>query len=308
MTSKLRVAVLMGGWSVERGVSLISGAGVLKAVQSLGHEAVAIDVSRDMEQLLQALTPRPDVACLAALHGRWVEDGCIQGLLEMMGIPYTNSGVLASALAMDKLMSRHVFEHKGIQVPSYRVLPWREIKKGGALEVPYVVKPTNEGSSLGVYVIYDDAELAYIKEDWDLDRLLLVERYIPGREIMVAIMGGKALGVLECRSDNPFCDYDAKYLKGQSEHLVPAPIGQAALDHAMRMATKAYQALGCRGVARADFRYDDSLPVDRAFYLLELNTQPGLTPTSFVPDIARHAGMSYEQLMQWMLDHATCDN
>lgn len=305
---KLRVAVLMGGWSVEREVSLISGQGVLDAVRTLGHDAIPIDVTRDIPALLAALTPRPDVACLAALHGRWVEDGCLQGLLEIMGIPYTNSGVLASALGMDKCMSRFLFERHGIPVPSYKIMTWGEVQRGGAMSTPYVIKPTNEGSSLGVYVIRNDDDLKNVREPWSLDRPLLVEEYIPGREIMVAVRGGEALGVLECRSDNPFCDYDAKYVKGQSEHLVPAPIGDVATRYVTDLAEKVYRALGCRGVARIDFRYDDSRPLQKAFYVLELNSQPGLTPTSFVPDIAKHAGVSYEDLIQWMLENAQCDN
>ncbi|SMF71021.1 D-alanine-D-alanine ligase [Tistlia consotensis] len=306
---KLRVAMLYGGFSAEREVSLSSGRECAAAARSLGHEVVAIDVTRDVAGLVAALTPRPDVV-LNALHGRWGEDGCVQGLLNLLDIPYTHSGVLASALAMDKPTAKRVFEAAGLRCPGGEVLHRSLVEAGDPMPRPYVVKPIDEGSSVGVTIVQPgDNKPAIHDGAWPYGDAVLVEPYIPGRELTVAVMGDRALAVTELRPKQGFYSYEAKYTEGKTEHLVPAPVPQAIYDQAMDEAVAAHRALGCRGVSRADFRYDDRPGQGEAggLYLLEVNTQPGMTPLSLVPEQAAHLGISFPELIGWMLEQAACD-
>lgn len=301
-----RVTVLMGGFSAEREVSLKSGGAAAKALTEAGFEVATIDVTRDPAALLAALDPRPDVV-FNALHGRFGEDGSVQGLLDILGIPYTHSGLLASAVAMDKPTAKALFAAAGIPVAEGRVVRREEVLAGDVLERPYVVKPLNEGSSVGVHIVRrGDNGSPFQGDDWPFGEQVLVERFIPGREITVAVMGGRALGALEITSDRGFYDYTAKYAPGGSRHVMPAPLPKAAYEEAQRLAVLAHQVLGCRGVSRADLRYDDTSGKGR-FYMLEVNTQPGMTPTSLVPEMAAFNGISFPQLVTWMVENAQCD-
>jgi D-alanine-D-alanine ligase len=304
-----RIAVLKGGWSVEREVSLVSGRECARALRDLGHEVVEIDVTRDLAALAAALDPRPD-AVFNALHGKGGEDGTVQGVLEFLRIPYTHSGVVASAIAMHKPAAKAVFAAAG--------LPWAESKgvtrgeppQGDVMARPFVVKPVDEGSSVGVRVVHDgDNGWAEEARAWNYGETAMVERYVPGREITVAVMGARALGALEIRPTRAsMYDYDAKYVPGGSDHLMPAPIHRDAYDEALRIGLGAHRALNCRGVSRSDLRYDDTAGEPGRMVLLELNTQPGMTPTSLVPDIARHAGIDFPALVAWMVENASCDS
>src|SRR3990167_11313267 len=255
---KKRVVVLMGGFSGEREVSLSSAHGVLKALEELGHEPLPLDVTRDMGILVQNLRDhKPDVV-LNILHGRWGEDGCIQGLLEMMDIPYSHSGVLGSALAMNKAVARHICQINGIRVPEGQVAKLSDVRIGQVMDPPFVIKPIGEGSSLGVYIILDKNSPLPTPEEWAFDDEVLVERYIPGRELHVAVLDGKAIGAIEIRPLGEFYDYEAKYTDGKATHLMPAPIHEQAYTQVLDWAEKAHKALECRGVSRSAFRYDDT--------------------------------------------------
>lgn len=303
---KKKVAVLMGGFSVEREVSLSSAQGVLKALHELGHEPIPIDVTRDMKVFIENLeTHKPDVV-LNILHGRWGEDGCIQGLLEMLGVSYSHSGVLGSALSMNKVVARKICQFKGIRVPEAQVLKLSDVCAGRVMKRPYVIKPIGEGSSLGVHLILNEQTPLPNPEDWPFEDEVLVERYIPGREIQVAVMGDKAIGAIEIRTPNGFYDYEAKYTDGKAVHLMPAPIHTDIYEQVLEWAEKAHRALECRGITRSDFRYDDTEGEPGTLYYLETNPQPGLTPLSLVPEIAAHQGMTYAQLVQWMVEDASC--
>ena len=295
-----RVAVLMGGWSAEREVSLVSGAAVVKALQHAGYTVSAIDAQRDMGDLMTRLYPRPDVV-FNALHGRFGEDGCVQGLLNILGVPYTHSGLLASAVAMDKPMAKRLLAAVGIAVAADRVVRRADLALGDPLPRPYVVKPVNEGSSVGVRLVREGDENAAL-DDGNPDDPVMVERYIPGREFTVAVMGDRPLCVTEIVTDHVFYDYEAKYVPGGSRHILPANIDQGLRDLALRTAALAHQTLGCRGVSRTDMRYDGE-----HLYVLELNTQPGMTPTSLVPEQAAHVGLSFAELASWMVENAACD-
>jgi D-alanine-D-alanine ligase len=299
-----RVAVLMGGWSAEREVSLSSGSGVAEALRQSGYEVAEIDPPRDVAALAAALTPRPDVV-FNALHGRGGEDGHVQAILNLLGIPYTHSGLLASAAAMDKPLAKQVFRAAGLPVPEGRVASREEIVAGRVMDAPYVVKPTNEGSSVGVIIVRlgDNRPIAAS----EVNDEMLVERFIEGRELTVAVMGDKALGVIEILSRGSWYDYESKYATGGSEHIIPAAIHPKAYEQAGAIALAAHRTLGCRGISRADFRYDDTAGEPGKLYLLEINTQPGMTPTSLVPDAGRHFGISYADLVTWMVENATCD-
>jgi D-alanine-D-alanine ligase len=311
MTAKKRVAVLMGGISAEREVSLSSGAGCLKALRDAGFDAYGVDVTEDIGKLVAALSPAPDVV-FNMLHGRFGEDGCIQGLLELIGVPYTGSGVLASALGLDKRVSRAVFEANGLPMPEAVLVHRAHAPAHDPMPRPFVVKPVNEGSSVGVRVLFDgDNEPAFTDDTWAHGDTVYVERYIPGREIQVAVIGQgddtRAIGAIEIRTRRRFYDYVAKYAPGESEHLMPAPIHPDAYAESLRLAEAAHRALGCRGVSRADLRYDDTAGEPGKLYLLEVNTQPGMTPTSLVPEIAAHNGVSYVELVRRMVELAACD-
>jgi len=294
-------AVLMGGWSAEREVSLVSGAACANALREAGYQVTAIDVQRDVGALLTRLFPRPDVV-FNALHGRFGEDGCIQGLLNILDIPYTHSGLLASALAMDKPAAKRLFWAAEIPVAEDAIVTLDELKEGDPLERPYVVKPPNEGSSVGVFIIREQGDINAVIERWPFGKEAMVERFVPGRELTVAVMGDRPLAVTEITTERGFYDYDAKYAAGGSRHLLPAPLDAEVYDEVLRLSALACAVLGCRGVARADFRYDgDNL------YLLEVNTQPGMTPTSLVPEQAAHVGISFAELCTWMVESAVCD-
>ena len=299
-----RVALIMGGPSAEREVSLVSGKACAEALRAKGHEVTEIDFQRDVAALLKALDPAPD-AVFNALHGPYGEDGCIQGLLEILGIPYTHSGVLASALAMDKPAAKKVFTASGLTCPDGRVVSRQEVLAGDVMDRPYVVKPLHEGSSVGVIIVREGSnELARLAQDWTFGEEVLVEPFIEGRELTVAVMGDRALAVTELRTKEGFYDYTAKYTEGKTEHIVPAPVHEKTYQAALDAALRAHQVIGCRGVTRADFRYDDTEGEPGELYLLEINTQPGMTPLSLVPEQARHLGISFEDLVDWMLEDA----
>jgi D-alanine-D-alanine ligase len=296
------VAVLMGGWSAEREVSLVSGAAVAKALKKTGCRVTPIDVQRDMGSLMTRLYPRPD-AVFNALHGRYGEDGCVQGLLNILDIPYTHSGLLASALAMDKPMAKRLFAAAGIPVAEHKIVRRDDVVRGDVMARPYVVKPLNEGSSVGVTIVLEgDNTPPFTDANWPFGEEVMVERFVPGKELTVAVMGDKALAVTEITTDRDFYDYDAKYAEGGSAHLVPAPLEPAVYDEVMRLSALAHEVLGCRGVSRADLRYDGE-----TVYLLEINTQPGMTHTSLVPEQAAHVGLSFEELVSWMVENVECD-
>ncbi len=301
-----RVAVLMGGPSAEREVSLVSGKACADALRAEGYDVTAIDVGRDVAALIAALQPRPD-AVFNALHGRWGEDGCVQGVLNLMGIPYTHSGLLASALAMDKPMAKRVFAAAGLRCPGGKLVTREEFAKGEPMARPYVMKPYNEGSSVGVRIVRQGDNVPPASS-WSYGSAALVEPYIAGRELTVAVMGDRPLAVTELVSKTNFYDYEAKYTDGITQHLVPAPIPPKVYDAALSMALDAHRALGCRGVSRSDFRYDDTQGGGpEQLYLLEVNTQPGMTPLSLAPEQAKHVGISFGALVSWMVENAQCD-
>jgi D-alanine-D-alanine ligase len=311
-SARRHVLVLMGGWSAEREVSLSSGAEVARALREQGYAVDTLDVSRDVARLMGALMPtnrpRPDVV-FNALHGKGGEDGTIQGLLDLLEIPYTHSGVLASALAMDKPAAKQAFVAAGLRCPTGIVVPREVLLRGDVMPRPYVVKPPAEGSSVGVRIVREqDNAQVFDADSWMFGEEVLVERYIPGREITVAVLGEatgpRALGALEIRPRGGFYDYTAKYTDGQAVHLMPAPLEPAIYDEALRIAETAHRELGCRGVSRADLRYDDTQGAPGELYLLEVNTQPGMTPLSLVPEIAASAGIAFPQLVSWMVEHA----
>ncbi|GGG16505.1 D-alanine--D-alanine ligase [Caldovatus sediminis] len=300
-----RVAVLYGGISAEREVSLATGAQCVAALREAGYEVAPIEVGEDLAAVIQALTrPRPD-AVFNALHGRFGEDGCIQGVLDWLGIPYTHSGVRASSLAMDKAAAKAVFAAAGLPVAPSRLVTREELEAEDPLPLPYVVKPVNEGSSVGVEILRGgDNRRAQIARTWRFGPRILAERYVPGRELTVAVMGDRPLAVTEIATDNTFYDYEAKYAEGGSRHTIPAPVHPEAAARAMEIALRAHQALGCRGVSRADLRYDDTRGEPGELFLLEVNTQPGMTRTSLVPEQAAHVGIPFPALCAWMVENA----
>lgn len=302
-----RIAVLMGGWSAEREVSLVSGAACADALEARGYAVTRIDLQRNLSALLATIEAnKPDVV-FNALHGRWGEDGNIQGVLNVLGVPYTHSGLLASAVAMDKAMAKKLFEAEGIPCPPGEVVAIEKLRAGHMMDPPYVVKPNDEGSSVGVHLVQPgDNELPL--DDLPAGRPVLVEKYIAGRELTVSVMGDRALAVTELRPHQGFYDYTAKYTDGKTTHMCPAPISDEVARLAMDYAVTAHKALGCRGVSRADFRYDDTERDPGDLYMLEVNTQPGMTPLSLVPEQAAHAGISFEDLMEWMVENASCDS
>ena len=304
-----RVTVLMGGASAERDISLRSGRAAAVALGQAGFAVTPLDIGRDPADIASRIAlSRPDVV-FNALHGRFGEDGCIQGLLDLMGIPYTHSGLLASAAAMDKSFARQVFAQAGLPVAEGKVVTKAEGATGtDPLPRPYVVKPLNEGSSVGVYIVRDGDNGPTPLVTWPFESdVVLVESFIPGREITVAVMGDEALGVLEITSDRGFYDYEAKYAPGGSRHLCPAPLPPEDTAEALRLGLAAHRVLGCRGVSRTDLRYDDTRPGQPArLVVLEVNTQPGMTDVSLVPEIAAHRGISFPDLVRWMVENARC--
>jgi D-alanine-D-alanine ligase len=300
------VAVLMGGWSAEREVSLSTGRACCRALESVGFRVTPVDVQPDIATVLEAV--RPDVA-FNALHGRIGEDGTIQGLLEILRIPYTHSGVLASALAMQKDRAKVVMKAAGIPVPEGMVVNRIDAARSHVVPPPYVVKPVSEGSSVGVIIVREDRThppQELLRDDWAFGEQVLVEKYIPGRELTCAVMGDKALGVIDIRpATGLFYDYDAKYADGGSIHVLPAEIKPNIYQLVQELALTAHQALGCRGVSRSDLRYDDTPGGTGELVVLEVNTQPGMTPTSLVPELAAHAGYPFGELVRWMVEDAS---
>jgi len=302
----IRVAVLFGGISAEREVSLSSGRQVILALRGLGYEVTEIEVGPDLRDTIAALHPKPDVV-FNALHGRFGEDGAIQGVLDWLDIPYTHSGVRASALAMDKAAARAIFTAAGLPMAQGRVIDVASLAEADPLPLPYVIKPLNEGSSVGVTIIRDgDNRRHAVAASWVYGGQAIVEEFIPGREITVAVLEDRALTVTEIIAAHAFYDYESKYADGGSRHVLPADIHPAAAEEAKRIALAAHRALGCRGATRADFRYDDTKGEPGRLALLEVNTQPGLTPTSLLPEQAASLGIDFPALCRWMLEHATC--
>jgi D-alanine-D-alanine ligase len=295
------VAVLLGGLSPEREVSLVSGRECADALERLGARVSRIDAGRDLAAVLTRLAP--DV-CFNALHGAWGEDGCVQGVLETLAIPYTHCGVLASALAMDKTKAKAVMAAAGVPVPGGGLFNRLEAARDHVMPPPYVVKPNSEGSSVGVFLVFEGAngppqELA--QPGWTFGEEVLIEPYIAGLELAVGVKAGEAMTVTEIIPRTAFYDYEAKYGEGGSSHVVPARIPPRVIELAKRYAELAHAALGCRGVTRSDLRYDDSKEV---LVLLEVNTQPGMTPTSLVPEQAAHLGMGFDELVLWITEDA----
>ena len=303
MTS--RIAVLMGGFSAEREVSLVSGEACAKALEERGHEVARIDVGRDLHAVLANV--RPEVV-FNALHGHFGEDGRVQGLLDHLRLPYTHSGVLASALAMDKPMAKRVFASAGLRCPEGVETTLKRLLAEPPVPPPFVVKPAAEGSSVGVVIVPDqDLRPLTDRNDVDLDCRLLVERYVPGRELTCAVLGDEALAVTEIRPNQGFYDYRAKYTEGFASHLVPAPLSPELYEAVMDAALRAHRVLGCRGVSRADFRLDPAQPGEAGLYLLEVNTQPGMTPLSLVPEQAAYRGIGFGDLVERLVEEARCD-
>jgi len=299
------VAVLMGGWSAEREISLRSGKACAEALARLGYRVTRIDVGRDIATVLT--TVKPDVA-LNVLHGRPGEDGTLQGILEILAIPYTHSGVMASAVAMRKDIAKELFRAAAVPVAEGLIVSRFEAAKKHVLAPPYVIKPLAEGSSVGVFIVQPDhthppQELT--RHDWPYGDELIVEKYIPGKELTCAVMGEEALGVIEIVPTVRFYDYEAKYAPGGSQHVLPAPVSSFVYREVRRVALAAHRALGCRGVSRADFRYDERVEGTGGLVCLEVNTQPGMTETSLVPELAAHAGISFDELVRWMIEDAS---
>ena len=303
------IAVLMGGWSAERAVSLNSGAACANALESEGYRVTRVDVDRHLPERLRELAP--DI-CFNALHGKGGEDGCVQGFLETLGLPYTHSGVLASALAMHKAQAKIVLANAGVPVAESVVVSRAEAAKRHILPPPYVVKPVAEGSSVGVFIVREDhthppQELT--AAEWALGDEVMVERFIAGRELTCAVLGDRALGVIEILPAEGlvFYDYEAKYAPGGSRHVLPAEISSNIYHLVQKLALKAHQALGCRGVTRADFRFDDRTEGTGELVCLEVNTQPGMTATSLVPELASHSGLTFGELVRWIVEDASCN-
>jgi D-alanine-D-alanine ligase len=295
----------MGGWSAERDVSLRSGKACADAAETAGYRVTRIDVDREIAATLRAL--KPDVA-LNVLHGPPGEDGALQGLLEVMGIPYTHSGIMASAVAMQKEIAKTVLRAAGVPVPGGMVANRLDVAKAHMLPPPYVIKPLSEGSSIGVYIVRADQAhppQELMRPDWKYGERVMVEPFIPGKELTCAVIADKPTDVIEIIAHTAFYDYEAKYAPGGSTHILPAPVPADVYAECRRLSVLAHNALGCRGVTRADFRYDDSKPGVTGISCLEVNTQPGMTETSLVPELAAYAGMSFPELARWMIEDAS---
>ncbi|MFT4163251.1 D-alanine--D-alanine ligase [Shinella sp.] len=301
------VAVLMGGFSSERPVSLSSGNACADTLEAVGYKVTRVDVGHDVASVLADL--KPDAA-FNALHGPFGEDGTIQGILEYLEIPYTHSGVLASALAMDKAQAKIVAKAAGIPVAEQRLMNRFDFTSSHPMNPPYVVKPVREGSSFGVVMVKEDQShppQIITSSEWRYGDSVMVERYVYGRELTCGVMGDVALGVTEViPQGHSFYDYDSKYVKGGSKHVIPAQISPNIYQKVQTLALKAHQAIGCRGVSRSDFRYDDRFSENGELIWLEVNTQPGMTPTSLVPEMADHAGHSFGEFLKWMVEDASC--
>ena len=298
-----RVAVVYGGWSSERDVSLSSGTQMLRAAKAAGYDAIGIDATHDLAAQISEVEPE---VILNGLHGPWGEDGCVQGLFEVLAIPYSHSGVLSSALAMDKRKSKAVYARAGLDIAQDVAVTREQAAAAHPLKPPYVIKPVNEGSSFGVVIVREGANgpaREIMEPGWVYGDNLMAEEFIPGRELTVGVMGDRALAVTEITTLRDFYDFDAKYAAGGSRHVIPADIPDALTRRAMDASILAHEALGCRGVSRSDFRYEEA--TDR-LVILETNTQPGMTPTSLVPEQAAFAGIAFEDLVSWMIEDASC--
>ncbi len=296
-----KVVVLKGGPSAEREVSLVSGRECAAALRGEGYQVIELDAGPDVAARLQEAAP--DVV-FNALHGRWGEDGCVQGLLEWLHIPYTHSGVLASALAMDKEKTKDVYRSAGLPVADSLLADKAEVQAHHVMTPPYVVKPYNEGSSVGVYLVHEEANGPPVLDE-TMPEVVMVEAFVPGRELTTSVMGDRALGVTDIVTDGWY-DYDAKYKAGGSRHVCPADIPQEITEACLDYALRAHRALGCRGVTRTDFRWDEARGLD-GLILLETNTQPGMTPTSLSPEHAGLIGLTFGQFCAWMVEDASCD-
>lgn len=308
MLPKLHVAVLMGGWSSEREVSLTSGEGVARALEAKGHKVTRIDMGRDVAQRLAELAP--DVV-FNALHGTPGEDGTVQGMMDLMGLTYTHSGLAASVIAIDKVLTKQVLVPHGIPMPAGRIIETSELHQRDPLARPYVLKPVNEGSSLGVAIITEDSDCGKpVSRDapgpWQHFSRLLAEPFIRGRELTTAVLGNRPLVVTELKPKSGFYDFESKYTDGLTEHVCPADIPDEIASACLDIALRAHQLLGCRGCSRSDFRWDDEKGIEGLF-LLEVNTQPGMTPLSLVPEQARHIGLDYPELVEAILAEALAD-
>jgi len=306
MKNKL-IAVLMGGWNSEREVSLNSGEAVYQALLALGYKAEKIDFGRDIVEKLRAV--KPDIV-FNALHGQFGEDGRVQGLLDILNIPYTHSGLLASAVCMDKILTNKLCDASGITSPQFQILHKGQDAENQKLidkiGKPFVIKPINEGSSVGVEVILENFDFNIAKYHWNYGEKLLVEKYIAGQEIQVAVLNGKALGAIEVRPKHLFYDYECKYTPGMTTYIMPAEIDQEKYTEILKIAEKCYEVAGCSGVTRIDFILNNKNQGDNKFYLLEINTHPGFTSTSLVPKIARHVGISFEEIIEDLIKSARC--
>lgn len=298
-----RVAVVYGGWSSERDISVSSGTQMARAARAGGYDVVEIDATRQLARQIEEAAP--DVI-LNGLHGPWGEDGCVQGLFEIMAIPYSHSGVASSAVAMDKRKSKAVYAQCGLDIAEDVACTRAEAAARHLLEPPYVIKPVSEGSSFGVVIVREGSNgppRQLLGDDWAYGDDLMAEKYIPGRELSVGVMGDRALAVTEITTLREFYDFDAKYASGGSRHIVPAELPEAVTQAALEASLKAHKALGCRGVTRSDFRYDEKAG---RLVILETNTQPGMTPTSLVPEQAAWLGITFEELVAWMIEDASC--
>ena len=308
MTTPLHIVVLLGGWSAEREVSLLSGAGVAEALESLGHRVTRIDMDRDVAQRLAEA--RPDLV-FNALHGTPGEDGSVQGLMDLMGLRYTHSGLATSVIAIDKVLTKQALVPHGVPMPGGRIVRSQSVFEGDPLARPYVLKPVNEGSSVGVAIVTDEGNYGNpigrdVAGPWQEFEELLAEPYVRGRELTTAVLGDRALTVTELRPKSGWYDYDAKYTDGMTDHICPAEVPEEIAAACRRIALEAHRLLGCRGASRSDFRWDDSLG-EAGLFLLEVNTQPGMTPLSLVPEQARAVGLSYADLVQAIVDEAMRD-
>lgn len=304
VVKKKKIAVLMGGWTCEQDVSLSSGDAVSKALRENGHDVVPITLTKDPKNLFSLKEQEVEVV-FNALHGPIGEDGSIQGFLEILQIPYTHSGVAASALAMNKVVSRRLFESIGLPTPTWAIVSREDFKNKDPFPIPYVIKPINGGSSIGIHLVLKPEDRPNM-ENWSFGDEVLVERYIKGREIEVALMGNTPLGAIEICPKKGFYDYKTKYTEGMAKHIMPAPMPKKEYDRALDYARRAHHVLGCRGVSRSDFLYDDT-EGRSDLYLLEINTQPGMTPVSLLQEIAAYRNISFNQLVEWIVNEARCD-
>lgn len=308
MTKNIHVAVLMGGWNSEREVSLRSGQAAYEALVKLGYAKVSkIDFSREIYQQIQEL--KPDVI-FNALHGQYGEDGRLQGLLDILNIRYTHSGITASAICMDKILTRKVCSSVGVLSPQYEILKKGEDAQNKEkifnIGKPFVIKPVNEGSSVGVEVILQNSQFDISKYEWKYGDEMILEKYLAGQEIQVAVMNNKALGAIEIRPKGLFYDYTCKYTAGMTDYIMPAEISEEKYAEVLELAQKCHQVVGCKGVSRVDFILNNKDDGDNNFYLLEVNTHPGFTQTSLVPKIAKYVGISFEEIVEYLVNSASC--